>query len=237
MFVLDVGGEKSFAILKYDDETVVAYALEDAVGGRKRVSLEALQRTFVQNKAALQKSALIRLTEDGGELTVLDRRNQQKVARYFENFLDAVRLHEDADLTKKLVDATRKVLRENRELVPPEILRDVNRRTYDAAAAGGNIDFEDQKAFLDTVLGRRLPDSDPLVAKFNSALRKARIDGIPVALNAARVSQPTAVRYRTVNGIQIKAPRDVSQFVHVEDNRIVINDRLETQYDDTGTNL
>ena len=237
MFMLDVNGAKSFAILKYDDEQVLAYDVKEAADGRKRVSLEALERTFVQNKWALQKSALIRLSENGGELTILDRRNQQKVARYFENFLDAVRVHQDEDLTAKLVDVTRKVIRSNKDLVPPEVFREVTKRTYDAAAAGGKIDVEDQKAFLDSVMGRKLPDDDPLVAKFRSALRSARIDGTPVALTATKVTRPAAVRYKTVNGIQIRVPKDVSQFVQVEDNRIIINDKIETQYDDADANF
>ncbi len=233
MFLLDVDGERAFALLKYDDETVLAYEVEEVDGGRKRVNLEELERTFVQNNAALQKSALIRLTEDGGELTVLDRRNQQKVARYFENFLDAVRLHEDAELTEKLVAVTRQVIKDNRNLVPPEVFRELTKRTYDAASAGGSLDVEDQKSFLDTVMGGTLPDDNPLVIKFKSALRRARIEGVPVTLNAAKVSQPTTVRFMTVNRIQIRVPKDVEQFVEVQPDKIIINDRLESQYDDT----
>jgi len=118
LFMLDVGGDKYFSILKYDDETVLTYEFEDIAGGRKRVNLDSLDRTFVQNKSALQKSALIRLTADGGELVVLDRRNQQKVARYFENFLDAIRQYDDDDLTAKLVEVTRSALEITRSLCP-----------------------------------------------------------------------------------------------------------------------
>lgn len=232
VFVLNAGGTRAFALLKYDDETVLTYDMQDIAGGRKRVTLEALERTFVQNKDALQKSALVRLTDGGGELMVLDRRNQQKVARYFETFLDAVRVHEDEDLTLKLVEVTREVIRTNKDLVPPDVYRDMTRRTYDAASAGGQLGVDDQKSFLDTVVGRKLPEDDPLVAKYNGALRKARIDGAPVTLNVAKVRPASTIRYVTANRILIRAPTEFQEFVEIQPDRIIIHDRLEQQYDD-----
>lgn len=237
VFLLKAGEERAFALLKYDDETVLTYDVEEAADGRKRVSLEAMERTFVQNREALQKSALVRLTEEGGDLTVLDRRNQQKVARYFESFLDAVRLHEDDDLTQKLVDVTRDVIKRNRDLVPPQVHRELTRLTYEAASAGGQLASDNQKAFLDTVVGRVLPDDDPLVAKFKSALRRARIDGAPVTLDASRVTQPRTTRYETVNGVQIRVPRGAEQVIDVQQDRIIINDRVRDTYDDPDSTL
>lgn len=233
VFRLLAAGEEVFALLKYDDETVLTYDVQDAADGRKRVNLEALERTFVQNREALQKSALIRLTAAGGELTVLDRRNQQKVARYFEAFLAAKRLHDDAELTLKLVMAARDVIRANKDLVPDEVYKEATRRCYNAAAAGGQIGAEDQKRFLEAVVGQSLPDDHPLVEKFNSALRRERIDGAPVSLDPQNVPQPSLIRYVTRNGIQIRVPADAQRAVQVEDDRIVINDRVERQYDDT----
>lgn len=233
VFRLLAAGEEVFALLKYDDETVLTYDVQDAADGRKRVNLEALERTFVQNREALQKSALIRLTTAGGELTVLDRRNQQKVARYFEAFLAAKRLHDDAELTLKLVMTARDVIRANKDLVPDEVYKEATRRCYNAAAAGGEIGAEDQKRFLEAVVGQNLPDDHPLVEKFNSALRRERIDGAPVSLDPQNVPQPSLVRYVTRNGIQIRVPADALRAVQVEDDRIVINDRVERQYDDT----
>lgn len=232
VFRLNADGEQVFALLKYDDETVLTYDVEDAGGGRKRVNLEALERTFVQNREALQKSALIRLTAAGGELTVLDRRNQQKVARYFEGFLDAIRQHDDAELTEKLVQVTRRVIRENRDLVDEDVVRDVYRRSYDAAAGGGALGVDEQHRFLEAVVGRNLPDDDPLLAKYRSALRRERIEGAPVALNPARVRPPNLVRYMTVNRIQIRVPTGMEDRVEFEAARIIINDRLATTDDD-----
>lgn len=234
LFTLSVGQERMFALLKYDDEEVLTYDVVDAGQGRKRVNLDALERTFVQNKEALQKSALIKLNDEGGELAVLDRRNQQKVARYFENFLDVIRIHENADLTAKLVDVTRQVIKGNKDLVPPEIYREVTKRTYDAAAAGGNINADAQRSFLEAVIGRNLPDGHALLRKFDQALRSARIDGTPVALDVGKVSRPGSVRYVTTNGIQIRVPQNATNRVIVQQDQIIIRDRVEDEYDDTN---
>ncbi len=234
VFLLKSPSERTFALLKYDDETVLTYELEEGAGGRKRVNLEALERTFVQNREALQKSALVRLADAGGELTVLDRRNQQKVARYFENFLDVVRVHEDADLTEKLVQVTREVIKANRDLVPPEVYREMTKRTYLAASAGGTLGIDDQKGFLDAVVGRTLNSNDPLVGKYVNALKRARIDGTPVTLDASKVSRPATRRLITVNRIEIRVPIEVEGIVEIYDKKIVINDSLESQYDDAN---
>ena len=232
VFTLSAGDERFFALLKYDDETVLTYDMEDAGDGRKRATLAALERTFVQGKNALQKSALIRLTVDGGELTVFDRLNPQKVARYFEGFLDARRLYDDADLTEKLVQVTRDLIKANKDLVPEPVYREMTKRTYDAAAAGGKLDADNQLSFLATVTGQQLPEDHPLMEKYKSALRRARIDGNPITLDAAKVSPPRTRRLVTRNNIQIRIPIDMEGRVQIEEQRIIINDPLDTRYDD-----
>lgn len=237
IFVLSAGDDQFFALLKYDDETVLSYELEELEDGRRRVSLDSLDRTFVQNRDALQKSAIVNLTDDGGDLVVLDRQNQQKVARYFENFLAAVREFEDAEVTKKLVDTTRKLIRDNRDLVPDHVYRERTRRTYEAASAGGQLNVDNQKSFLDVVFGRQLPDDDPIIPKFRSALRRARIEAIPVTLDASSISRPSAIKYTTQNQIQIRVPTQMVNLVEIEDDRIIINDSVTDQTDDTDRTL
>lgn len=235
VFELGYGAETAFALLKYDDETVLSYAFNEDAQGRKVVSLASIERTFVKNREALQKSALIRLTDDGrGDLIVLDRRNQQKVARYFESFLAADRQHEDDDLTAMLVKVTRDVIRKNKELVTEDVYRNTTKRTYDAAAAGGAINADQQKSFLDAVMGQTLPDGHPLVAKFNSALKAARIDGTPVTLDVAKVPVPAVKKLVTANKIQIRIPVEAEAIVEERDDMIIIRDKVVDRYDDSN---
>lgn len=233
VFTVRAGDVRLFALLKYDDEVVLTYEVEETAEGRKRVTLDALERTFVQNRNALQKAALIRLAEGGGELVVSDRQNPQKVARYFEGFLDATRVHADVDLTATLVGVTRELIRSNPDLVGPEVHRERTRRTFDAARAGGQIAGDNQKAYLESVVGRPLADDEPLAVKYRGALRKARIEDHPITLDPAKVAPPRTRRLVTDKNIQIRIPLDVEQFVTVEANRIIINDRVADQSDDT----
>lgn len=234
VFKLSANEEPFFALLKYDDETVLAYAFEEGKSGRKKVRLDAIERTFVQNRAALQKVALIELKHRGGDLLVLDRQNPQKVARYFEGFLDATRVYDDARLTEMLVKVTRDVIRENRDLVPDDVYNHVTRRTYDAAAKGGSIDVDNHKQFLDAVMGGPLPPDDPIVGKFLNGLKRARIEGAPITLDATNVKRPSVRRMNTTRGIRIIVPSDlVDDFVEVQANRIIIKDRIQDNVDDT----
>lgn len=234
VFVLLADGKRLFALLKYDDETVLTYAVEEGRGGRKRVKLDAIERTFVQNRSALQKIALIELSRKGGDLIVLDRQNPQKVARYFEGFLGAKRVYDDARLTELLVNATRDVLRENPDLVPENVFNQATRRTYEAAAAGGKLDVDSHKQFLDTVMGAPLPDDHPIIEKFLNRLKRERIEGAPITLDASNVRRPSVRRMNTEKGIRISVPSElVDDLVQVLPDRVIIKDHVTENFDDT----
>ncbi len=232
LFALRARASQIFAILKYDDELVLSYDVTEVGGGRKRVTLTELERTFVQNREALQKSAIIELTDAGGRLVVLDRRTPQKVARYFENFLHAVRVHQDGELTERLVRATRETIRANRDLVPDQVFSEVTKRTYEAARAGGAIDVDGHRKFLEAVMGQPLPDDHPILPKFEGALRRARLDGTPMTLDAASIEPPRTKRYVTRNGIQVRVPLDMLTAVEETPDGLIISDPVVTRYDD-----
>jgi 37-kD nucleoid-associated bacterial protein len=228
VFKLSANSKPFFGLFKYDDEKVLTYALEEARGGRKEVKLDAIERTFVQ------KVALIELKRKGGDLIVLDRQNPQKVARYFEGFLDATRIFDDARLTELLVKVTREVIRDNPDLVPEDVYNHVTRRTYDAANSGGSFGVDNHKQFLDSVMGRTLPDDDPIIGKFLSGLKRERIDGAPITLDAANVRPPSVRRINTQRGIHISVPSDLfDDLVEIQPNQIIIKDPKKDSFDDT----
>lgn len=233
VFILDIGGATYFALLKHDDEKVLAYSVKVDEQGQRTVDLDALERTFVQNKNALQKAALIRVDDAGGILSVLDRKNQQQVARYFESFLDAKREFDDADLTLKLVNASRKVIKASEDLVPPEVLRELHKRTHAAAKAGTKFDGENLLDYLSTVMGRKLDEAEPLAQRFQDELKVSRIAGMPVAINPAKISGAVSIRYRTKRGIEIRVPAELSGLIEVNGPTIIIRDVVEKTFDDT----
>jgi hypothetical protein len=127
LFALKHADERLFALLKYDHETVLSYKIEATEQGQ-RALIDALQDTFVKAPEALQKSAIVRLTADGGELCVRDRSAPSKVTQYFQQFLGATRRFEAPQLTSKLIGIAKKVAKQNDKLLGPDVLRNLNQR-------------------------------------------------------------------------------------------------------------
>jgi hypothetical protein len=58
-----------FSLIKYDSEEVISYNL---IKNDTRAVLQEITNSFTKSKNALQKSALIELTKQGGNLVVID---------------------------------------------------------------------------------------------------------------------------------------------------------------------
>ncbi|WP_024927748.1 nucleoid-associated protein, partial [Afipia sp. NBIMC_P1-C1] len=99
IFSLSCSSGRLFALLKFEDEKVLSYNYDTSRGrsGKPKPTFGEIDRTFVQNRNALQKAALIKLRKDGDEICVVDRQNPQRPAAYFERFLLARRQRADSD--------------------------------------------------------------------------------------------------------------------------------------------
>ena len=98
---------RAFALLKFEDEKVISYAFTVGPSGKPKPTLGEIKQTFVQNRNALQKAALIRLRPGADDISIIDHQNPQRPAAYFEQFLGARRQRTETELTKKLIDVTR----------------------------------------------------------------------------------------------------------------------------------
>lgn len=103
IFSLSCSSGRLFALLKFEDEKVLTYDYDISRGrsGKPRPTFGEIERTFVQNRNALQKAALIKLRKDGDEICVVDRQNPQRPAAYFERFLLVRRQRTEEELTKQ----------------------------------------------------------------------------------------------------------------------------------------
>ncbi len=238
VFLLAAKDRRAFALLKYDDDTVLTYDLEEGQEGRKRATLASLRRNFVKNPSALQKAALITLDPEPGFLSVLDHRNGTKVARYFETFLGAKREFTDEELTRRIYQAAVDTILENESLVEPDVYREVRRRAYNAAAAGGAVEAQSNKSFLEAVLGRSVDEEDDLATKFRHKLRSQRIENESFRLAPNAVSRPRQRRIETVAGVRIQFAEELQDLVEVNsaEGRIVINDRIRRDDVDSEPN-
>ena len=228
VFLLRCGARRAFALMKYDDNTVLTYQLEDAAAGRKKAKLESLQRNFVKDPSALQKAALITLDPEPGVLNVMDRRNGAEVARYFELFLGAKREFDHCELTKRIVDAAISAVLDNQDLVPPEVYREARRRAYNAAAGGGEITPDSSKTFLEAMFGTQLDDDDPIVRRYQTKLRVQRIQDESFKLDPTGLKRPRRRNIETSRGVRVTFPEELNDLVTVdrENGRITISDKI-----------
>jgi hypothetical protein len=210
VFHLSSGTEKSFALLKYDHEEVLSYVVR-----QRKPRIRALHDTFVKSPEALQKSALIRLSEDGGELCVRDRVQPTKIGQYFQAFLGAKRRFAAADLTEKLYDISRKVAKQHAGELGSEVMSGFNARVYQAIQRQQGFDPEDREPFMAAVFGS-LPQDSKVRTSFDKALRNARIESEAFEFDRAAVRRPPKRRIVTQEGIQIIWDRQFEQNIRRE---------------------
>lgn len=218
LFRLSCGGQPLFAVVKYDQQEVVRFAIREDTLGRKRVSLRALENALVKNPEALQKTAIIRLNGVGGELCVRDRSAGGSITRYFQRFLGAIRRHTNADLTKALQSVTREVAHECAADLSPEIKRNMVQRIDNALRSGRIFNPEDPEEFIASVFGP-LPDHSGVWGAFDRSLRRHRIESETFPVDATGIRRPSKRRLTTVEGISVVFDAEYEDRVRVSEGR------------------
>ncbi len=214
VFVLSVGEERLYAIIKYDHEEVLSYTIEEEDDVR-RALIAALTSTFVRSPDALQKAAIIRLTATGGELSVRDRVAPSKITRYFVGFLGARRRFQADQLTATLSDLTKKTARKHAATLGPAVMSQLNRRVYDAVQAQPGFDPANREPFLAAVFGPLAEDS-PVRTTFDKELRNSRIENEVFDFDREAVPRPRRKHMVTDEGIEVIYDRQFEDRVRRE---------------------
>ncbi|MBB2191961.1 hypothetical protein HLH34_18680 [Gluconacetobacter azotocaptans] len=243
MFVLNVAGERLYAIIKYDHEEVLSYTIEEEDDIR-RALIAALTSTFVRSPEALQKAAIIRLTEAGGELSVRDRVAPSKITRYFLGFLGARRRFQADQLTSTLSDIAKKTARKHADTLGTAVMSQLNRRVYDAVQMQPGFDPSNREPFLAAVFGP-LPEDSPVRTTFDKELRNARIENEVFDFDRNAVPRPRRKHMVTDEGIEVIYDRQFEDRVRREalaggGERIVIETggiRVEDDYTEARSRL
>lgn len=218
-----------FALLKFDDERVLGYGFKAGASGRPKPTFDEIKRNFVQNRNALQKAALIRLKVGGkANISLVDRQNPQRPAAYFEGFLHVKRLHTENDLTQKLVKLTKEIAQKHKALLPPDTLKNLSQRLYDASQSGANIDADRPQDWFSSIVGP-LADDSPVVKDFKAALKRERMEGESFSLKKGAVSAPKNRRVETASGVKVVFPVGLKESVvtvNAEKGEIIIHDEI-----------
>jgi hypothetical protein len=228
IFELMCSGGRLFALLKFEDEKVLSYGFEKGKSGKLHPTFGAIERTFVQNRNALQKAALIRLGKTDDQVCVVDRQNPQRPAAYFERFLLVHRQRTEGQLTETLVAVTRKVAQKHKDELPPDSMKSLAQRLYDASQSGGSVDGEKTDEWLKSIVGP-LPDDSPLLKDFRAELKKEGMEGESFILQKGAVSAPRNRRIETASGVKLTFPSVLQSSVitvNAEKGEIIIHDKI-----------
>ena len=201
MFLLSAAEERFYALLKYDHQIVLSYRIEDRVTGHYPL-LQQLQDTFVKSPEALQKSAIVRLMEGGGELCVRDRVSPKEVTQYFKAFLGAQRRYTPGKLTEKIAEITNRVAKENSAELSGDTRKNFRQRLYDTFQTQAGFDPENSEPFLTSIFGP-LPENSRIRQAFDRKLRSSHLEGEAFEFDRDAVKRPTKRRIVTTEGIQV----------------------------------
>jgi hypothetical protein len=228
IFSLRTVAGQVFALMKFEDEKVLSYDFKQGPQGKFVPTFGEINRTFVQNRNALQKAALIRFVGDNDEVCVVDRQNPQRPAAYFEQFLGVRRLRTEVELTKKLYTIMRSVAAKHREEISPNTMGTLGRRLYEATQTGADIDGERIDDWVANVLGP-LPNDSPVFLSVRGELKKERMIGECFKLEGSAVPAPRNRKIETRGGVKVIFPvSTAASVVRVDESNgiITIQDKI-----------
>lgn len=217
LFSLLCPSGRVFALLKFEDEKVLSYALKKGSSGKPAPDFGEIEKTFVQNRNALQKAAMIRLSDESDTVFIVDRQNPQRPAAYFERFLHVRRLRTEQELTKELVSITRKIAAKHREHFPADVFKSLTQRLFDASQSGGSVDGDRLEDWFKSIVGP-LPDDSPPLKAFRAELKREGMAGESFTLAKDAVTRPRNRRVETAGGVRLIFPSTM------ENSQVVIDE-------------
>ncbi|MBY5891714.1 nucleoid-associated protein [Rhizobium leguminosarum] len=197
MIALRTGNRQLYSLIKYDHEKVVAFDLGDAVA-----TLRDVVNSFTESPKALQKSALIELTKDGGELAIIDRNSRVGISDFFEKFLGVKRRHTETEITSEILDSTLKTVQQHQLELPPEITSRVKPRLLEIAEKRGSFEAEE---FLSDFFGAH--GSVEVKATFYKELERREIAGEAFNYDLDALPAGGPRKYVTNEGIRLVIPQ------------------------------
>ena len=203
-----------YALLKFDNDDVLSYVIQ-AQNGRTTANINILRETVTRSREALQKSAIVRLTDEGGSMALRDRSAPGDITHYFRMFLLVQRCYDQATLTKKIAQVARDTANANTDNLDVDVVRSIGRRIYDALQNLPGYEPE-SPAFVNAVFGAVAPDS-PVVQDFHRRLQQAQIDEEEFRFDRDAVPRPQLRRIVTDEDVQIIFNRNRDDLVRVED--------------------
>jgi len=154
---------KLVALIKFDHHAVITYSLEAEDGADPKPLMESVVQNFSQDRKAMQKSVVIRLSDPKHadterhrhRIMVIDRSSSRyrDATQHFENFLDVRRTFEKKDLTSKLFAAAKATIDKHRDVMPAEVAKAPTRRLRETFERLNGFDSDNPEEFWGAIAG------------------------------------------------------------------------------------
>lgn len=200
-----------FSLIKYDYRE----AIEQSEGEDGQQRLRRIIHAFIDDKKAIQKSALMRVVNGRAETMVAacDRtKPAPAIADYFATFLDVERIHSDEELNRRLVEALRKTFSECKDILPNN---DVARALQHAKGVLRDRQEIDEEAIVAAVLAAAGHPANEetkgvLRRRTTQKLRAHRLTGLAFPPDRQVLRKPPLRRIRTTEGVTVTYPDEVN---------------------------
>ncbi|HCL7710595.1 TPA: nucleoid-associated protein, partial [Escherichia coli] len=233
---------KFYAIIKYDNEDVVRYVLDEKLSEEQMPTLERFHETFVKKAEAMQKIALIQLDPSGkgGKVIVKDRSKRTNISGYFKGFLNVKRVNSEIELCNKLIDALKITFKRHKELLPESIQKSGVNKIYEVLSrADFEYNPEDASPLLTSIFGP-LDEKSPILNTFKTQTKNAGIEGESFTIKADGIHKPPRRKIETAESVVISYNEDDRPEIrNLDDGRkqiIVTTARIITDDIDTSKN-
>jgi hypothetical protein len=196
-----------YSMIKYDYREAIEQA-EDEDGQQR---LRRIIHAFIDDKKAIQKSALIRVVDGQAEFDIAARDRSKAapdIADYFAAFLDVERNRSDNELNQALVETLRLTLQESKDVLPE---KDVARAMHTAKATLRDRQEIDEQAIVEAVLAAAGHPQDEeirglLRTRTAQKLRKKKLTGLVFPPNRQILRKPPMRKLVTTEGVTVTYP-------------------------------
>lgn len=194
-----------FAIIKYEHDQVLRYRNDGA-----KVVLENVTDTFTQSADAMQKAALIDLSEDTPVVMVLDRNVRAGISGFFQGFLNVRRAKSEREMTETLLDVVRNTSNKHLDELPRDFSREAQARADEFLQNGEQ--FDDNK-FFTKVFG---PDAnDSVRSTYRHQLEKEDLANEQFYLDKEAAATVKKRKIKTAEGVTIYFGENAASTVQI----------------------
>ena len=219
---LSSGTRRFHSLIKLDHFERVLDIVDQDAGA----TLAEVRNPVSENKKALQKSALIELDGEGGNLVVIDHGKRSGITDFFQGFLGVARAREASELTAAVAKTVLKTVQAHAGELPPEMATQWRQRLADVAVRRLECDTDQVFADLFGAGG-----SEAVRATWDAQLEAHGVAGEGFLFDHAKLPAGGPKKYRTAENIEINVPPgalDTFSWDPQPDGSIVITIRTGT---------